>query len=502
MSIPGNINTAPPPSSFDDDSEFYEESRWAKLQRRIKEEPLIPLGCALTCWALIEATRSIRTGDKHRTNRMFRRRIYAQGFTVLAMVLGSAYWESDRKKRGEYNDLLEDKKKKEKHEAWLKELEAREEEEVHLRKIRDNIIQQKVEEKRTASRMSEGEARDVEDKARDSVGQNQGGWGSIRSAVEENIATATTVATRLLAMASSGVNFFDLPREIRDWVYDLSLQDTPLVHRGRSSQTNLASNKWAISYERAPVLSLLLVSRQWTAEYLKQAEDRMWVVTHLWLQEKDSESAPWYDDLPPWVRENVRGARVVFYGVHRSSRLLESDPNISNIVRRKLDEAVSALPSLSSWEEVLMADIRSASLINDMEFDFLAPRTHFESYFYLREPVKENFPHRKCGLLVWIPLYLSKDHPRDYLDIPRRSEKVERWTTWYVTRPAEVDAPYSFLDLDWEFVREVSDYEVDDDDQEYEEEDEEDDEEEFEEDDDDDDKRFGGDDYGDGNGAL
>lgn len=110
-----------------------------------------------------------------------------------------------------------------------------------------------------------------------------------------------------------------------------------------------------------------------------------------------------------------------------------------------------------------MADIRSASLINDMESEFLAPRTHFESYFYLREPVKETFPHRKCGLLVWIPLYLSKDHPRDYLDIPRRSEKVERWTTWYVTRPAEVDAPYSFLDLDWEFVREVSDYEVDDD---------------------------------------
>ncbi|KAI7154538.1 hypothetical protein KC316_g14503, partial [Hortaea werneckii] len=510
MSIPGNINTAPPPSSFDDDSEFYEESRWAKLQRRIKEEPLIPLGCALTCWALIEATRSIRTGDKHRTNRMFRRRIYAQGFTVLAMVLGSAYWESDRKKRGEYNDLLEDKKKKEKHEAWLKELEAREEEEVHLRKIRDNIIQQKVEEKRTASRMSEGEAREVEDKARDSVGQSKGGWGSIRSAVEENERRGPIVeAVSKLWQSRRAVNFFDLPREIRDWIYDLSLQDTPLVHRGRRSKTNLASNKWQISYERAPVLSLLLVSRQWTAEYLEQAADRMWVVTHLWLQEKDSESAPWYDDLPAWVRENVRGARVVFYGVHRSSRLLESDPNISNIVKRKLNEAVSALPSLSSWEEILMADIRSASLINDMEAEFLAPRTHFESYFYLREPVKENFPHRKCGLLVWIPLYLSKDHPRDYLDIPRRGERVERWTTWYVNRPAEVNAPYSYLDLDWEFVREVSDYEVDDDDEGYEDEDdEEDDEEEFEEDDeeemedDDDEKRLCVHDYGDGNGAL
>lgn len=55
MSVPGNINTAPPPSSFDNDTEFYEESRWQKLRRRLLEEPLIPLGCALTCWALYEA---------------------------------------------------------------------------------------------------------------------------------------------------------------------------------------------------------------------------------------------------------------------------------------------------------------------------------------------------------------------------------------------------------------------------------------------------------------
>ena len=34
---------------------FYEESRWQKLRRKIVEEPLIPLGCALTCWALYEA---------------------------------------------------------------------------------------------------------------------------------------------------------------------------------------------------------------------------------------------------------------------------------------------------------------------------------------------------------------------------------------------------------------------------------------------------------------
>ena len=86
----------------------------------------------------------MRTGDKARTNRMFRRRIYAQGFTIMAMFAGSIYWEGDRQKRGQYNELLEDKKKKEKHELWLKELEAREEEEQQMRQMRDRMITARV----------------------------------------------------------------------------------------------------------------------------------------------------------------------------------------------------------------------------------------------------------------------------------------------------------------------------------------------------------------------
>ncbi|KAK4547152.1 hypothetical protein LTR36_001373 [Oleoguttula mirabilis] len=164
MSVPGNINTAPPPSSFDNDSDFYEESRWTKLKRRITEEPLIPLGC-----------------DKHRTNRMFRRRIYAQGFTIFAMILGSAYWQGDRKKRDEFNELVEDKKKKEKHELWLRELEAREEEEQHLRKLRSRLIDNRVAEKQ---KLSEGEKRAVEAQTKEAVGQNNGGFGDVRSVLE------------------------------------------------------------------------------------------------------------------------------------------------------------------------------------------------------------------------------------------------------------------------------------------------------------------------------
>merc|ERR1712225_153275 len=109
------MSGTPLPSSFDGNADFYEENRWQKFSRRLKEEPLIPLGCALTCWALYNASRSIRAGDSNRTNRMFRARIYAQGFTLLAMIGGSMYWQTDRQKRKEYDVVIAEKKAKEKN---------------------------------------------------------------------------------------------------------------------------------------------------------------------------------------------------------------------------------------------------------------------------------------------------------------------------------------------------------------------------------------------------
>lgn len=63
------------------------------------------------------------------------------------MVGGSAYWESDRAKRKQYEGLVDEKKKKEKHEAWLRELEARDAEEQELRKVRDKIVMEKRQQK-------------------------------------------------------------------------------------------------------------------------------------------------------------------------------------------------------------------------------------------------------------------------------------------------------------------------------------------------------------------
>lgn len=124
----------------------------------------------------------MRSGDKYRTNRMFRRRIYAQGFTILAMVGGSAYWEGDREKRKQFNELTEEKRKKEKHESWLRELEVREEEEQELRKMRDRLIKARTAEKQG---FTEKEKRAIEEVEKRDAGQPRGGFGEVKSVLEQ-----------------------------------------------------------------------------------------------------------------------------------------------------------------------------------------------------------------------------------------------------------------------------------------------------------------------------
>jgi len=132
-SQPGPLSASGVPSSFDSSPEFFEESRSQKLWRKLKQEPLIPLGCAATCYALYQATRSIRQGDHHQTNRMFRARVYAQGFTLLALVAGSLFYRDERLRRKAFEGVLEEKKVAEKREKWLKELDARDREDKEWR---------------------------------------------------------------------------------------------------------------------------------------------------------------------------------------------------------------------------------------------------------------------------------------------------------------------------------------------------------------------------------
>ncbi|KAE8152866.1 altered inheritance of mitochondria protein 31, mitochondrial [Aspergillus avenaceus] len=118
----------PLPSSFEDNPQFQEETSLQKFRRRFKEEPLIPLGCAATSYALYRAYRSMKAGDSVEMNRMFRARIYAQFFTLVAVVAGGMYYKTERAQRKEFEQMVEERKAQEKRDAWLRELEIRDKE--------------------------------------------------------------------------------------------------------------------------------------------------------------------------------------------------------------------------------------------------------------------------------------------------------------------------------------------------------------------------------------
>lgn len=139
------------------------ESSFRRILRRGREEPLIPLGMVLTVAAFSGAARAIKARDHARANIMFRRRIYAQGFTLLAIVAGSLYLKGDREKKKEVEALEKEKEASIKRELWLKELEARDEEDKAAKERVKVLVE------RRKKRRDEVERRSKESKAQGEV---------------------------------------------------------------------------------------------------------------------------------------------------------------------------------------------------------------------------------------------------------------------------------------------------------------------------------------------
>ena len=59
-----------------------------KFARKTRENPFVPIGCGLTAGALIYGLWSLKSGQKKMSQTMMRVRIGAQGFTVLALLVG------------------------------------------------------------------------------------------------------------------------------------------------------------------------------------------------------------------------------------------------------------------------------------------------------------------------------------------------------------------------------------------------------------------------------
>ncbi|OAA80990.1 mitochondrial hypoxia responsive protein [Akanthomyces lecanii RCEF 1005] len=176
------------PSSFDDDNELRNEKALHKVFRKIKEEPLVPLGIGLTVFAFINAYRALRRGDSKQANKMFRARVAAQGFTIIAMVAGSMYYNQDRVKSKELRKVKEETDAEEKRQKWIRELEARDEEDKAMRAML---------EKRALDQVGAA-ATEADPNAQNGTGGilgRMGLWGPAETkAAEEQAATAAAAA--------------------------------------------------------------------------------------------------------------------------------------------------------------------------------------------------------------------------------------------------------------------------------------------------------------------
>ena len=63
----------------------YMQHGWEKC----KQQPMVPIGAAVTTAALLGASASLRSGNRASFQKFLRLRVAAQGVTVLAMVVGA-----------------------------------------------------------------------------------------------------------------------------------------------------------------------------------------------------------------------------------------------------------------------------------------------------------------------------------------------------------------------------------------------------------------------------
>ncbi|XP_068596660.1 HIG1 domain family member 2A, mitochondrial [Brachionichthys hirsutus] len=86
----GAFNLSEPPviDGFTASSKITNETSKEKFMRKTKENPFVPIGCLGTAGALIYGLRAFHQGRTRRSQLLMRTRIFAQGFTVVAIVVG------------------------------------------------------------------------------------------------------------------------------------------------------------------------------------------------------------------------------------------------------------------------------------------------------------------------------------------------------------------------------------------------------------------------------
>ncbi|KAL1488274.1 hypothetical protein ABEB36_015228 [Hypothenemus hampei] len=73
------------------DEVLPQETKWDKLIRKCKNNPVVPIGAVATTVALSYGLWCFRTGQVKMSQKMMRTRVGAQAVTILALVFGYVY---------------------------------------------------------------------------------------------------------------------------------------------------------------------------------------------------------------------------------------------------------------------------------------------------------------------------------------------------------------------------------------------------------------------------
>ncbi|XP_034399291.1 HIG1 domain family member 2A, mitochondrial [Cyclopterus lumpus] len=86
--VPFDFSQPPTIEGFSHLPRAKDETFKEKFLRKTKENPFVPIGCLGTAGALVYGLRAFNQGKTRQSQLMMRGRIFAQGFTVVAIIVG------------------------------------------------------------------------------------------------------------------------------------------------------------------------------------------------------------------------------------------------------------------------------------------------------------------------------------------------------------------------------------------------------------------------------
>uniref|UniRef100_A0A3Q3W5Y1 HIG1 domain-containing protein n=1 Tax=Mola mola TaxID=94237 RepID=A0A3Q3W5Y1_MOLML len=86
--VPFDFSQPPMIEGFSPLPRVKEETFKEKFIRKTKENPFVPIGSVATAGALLYGLRAFHQGKTRQSQLLMRGRIFAQGFTVVAIIFG------------------------------------------------------------------------------------------------------------------------------------------------------------------------------------------------------------------------------------------------------------------------------------------------------------------------------------------------------------------------------------------------------------------------------